>query len=83
MPLEINGYGLIKSKIRRDYGEDYRYPVTAFWQRAAKKNARIICNSDAHQIDRVLEGVRDGINYAQELGIQTIDAAEALGFDHL
>jgi len=30
-----------------------------------------------------LEGVRDGINYAQELGIQTIDAAEALGFDHL
>lgn len=83
MPLEINGYGLIKSKIRRDYGEDYRYPVTAFWQRAAKKKARIICNSDAHQIDRVLEGVRDGINYAQELGIQTIDAAEALGFDHL
>ncbi|MGP1431118.1 MAG: histidinol-phosphatase [Treponema sp.] len=83
MPLEINGCGLIKPRIRRDYGEDYQYPVGAFWERAAKKNARIICNSDAHQIEQVLEGVRNGIRYAEGLEIPILDAAEALGFDHL
>ena len=83
MPLEINGYGLIKSKIKRDYGDDYHYPVSAFWERAAKKNARIICNSDAHQIGQVLEGVQNGIRYAESLGIRVLDSAEALRFTHL
>lgn len=83
MPLEINGYGLIKSKIKRDYGDDYHYPVSAFWKRAAKKNARIICNSDAHQIGQVLEGVQNGIRYAESLGIHVLDSAEALGFTHI
>ena len=82
MPLEINGYGLIKSKVRRDYGADYQYPVAAFWKRAAQKNARIICNADAHQIEQVLAGVQNGIEYAEDLGIPIIDAAEALGFAH-
>lgn len=82
MPLEINGYGLIKSKVQRDYGEDYQYPVAAFWKRAAQKNARIICNADAHQIEQVLAGVQNGIEYAEELGISVLDAAEALGFAH-
>ena len=83
MPLEINGYGLIKSKIRRNYGEDYQYPAAVFWKRAAEKNACIICNSDAHQIDYVLEGVGNGIRYAETLGIKITDSAEALGFAHL
>jgi len=82
MPLEINGYGLIKSKVRRDYGADYQYPVAAFWKRAAQKNARIICNADAHQIEQVLAGVQNGIEYAEDLGLPIIDAAEALGFAH-
>jgi len=82
MPLEINGYGLIKPQIRRSYGEDYQYPVSAFWERAAKKNARIICSSDAHQIEYVLQGVQNGIRYAENLGITVLDAADALGFAH-
>jgi len=82
MPLEINGYGLIKSKVQRDYGEDYQYPVATFWKRAAQKNARIICNADAHQIEQVLAGVQNGIEYAEELGISVLDTAEALGFAH-
>lgn len=80
IPLEINGYGLIKPKITRDYGEDYQYPMTAFWKRAADKKACIICNSDAHKITQVLAGVRNGIEYAKTLGIQISDTAEALGF---
>lgn len=83
IPLEINGYGLIKPKIRRDYGEDYQYPVTAFWQRAAEKKACIICNSDAHKIAQVLAGVQNGIRYAKKLGISVCDSAEALGFARL
>ena len=82
MPLEINGYGLIKSKVRRNYGEDYQYPVEVFWKRAAQKNARIICNADAHQIEQVVAGVQNGIHYAKDLGVPILDAAEALGFAH-
>lgn len=47
-----------------------------------RKNARIICNADAHQIEQVLAGVQNGIEYAEDLGIPIIDAAEALGFAH-
>jgi len=83
LPLEINGCGFTKSKIQRDYGEDYHYPVAAFWKRAAKKNACIICNSDAHQKEQVLVGAQNGIRYADALGITIHDSSEALGFSHL
>lgn len=81
IPLEINGYGLlVKSKIVRDYGEDYRYPVRAFWEQAALKNACIICNSDAHEARHVIAGCKRGFEYAQSLGITACDTAKALGF---
>ena len=83
LPLEINGYGLFKTTIERDYGEDYQYPVKAFWELAAQKGARIICNSDAHQIDHVLAGARTAVRYAEQLGITVCDTAEALGFARL
>ncbi|MGP1576078.1 MAG: PHP domain-containing protein [Treponema sp.] len=83
MPLEINGYGLFKPKIERNYGLDYRYPVGIFWERAAAKNAQIICNSDAHETGHVIAGTRKAFEYAARLGITAVDSADALGFARL
>lgn len=83
LPLEINGYGLFKPKIERNYGLDYRYPVSLFWERAAAKNARIICNSDAHEIAHVIAGTRSAFEYAHRLGIPAEDSADVLGFRRL
>ena len=73
VPIEINGYGLFKSKIRRDYGEDYRYPVRTFWERAAAKNARIICNSDAHDAHDVIMNAWKARDFASRFGITPIE----------
>jgi histidinol-phosphatase (PHP family) len=71
MPLEINGYGIIKKRVPCPGGSRYPYPVDEFWELAAQKGARIICNSDAHTPDYVIQGVLNAQKYAARLGLRT------------
>jgi histidinol-phosphatase (PHP family) len=80
MPIEINGYGMIKERIRSyppcartKTGERLQYPVDEFWQLAVKRNAIVICNSDAHSPDYVMQGVINAREYAVQFGITPID----------
>ncbi len=54
MPLEINGKGLRKGKIRRENGaERYLYPVAEFWQMARDAGIKVVTGSDAHKPEYV------------------------------
>jgi histidinol-phosphatase (PHP family) len=74
MPIEINGYGLIKTRVQTKNGRRFQYPVDEFWQLAAKKNATVICNSDAHDPDYVMQGVVNTLEYAGLFGIIPIES---------
>jgi histidinol-phosphatase (PHP family) len=53
IPLEINGYGLRKSKIETAEGIRHAYPYEKFWEIASEYGIDVICNSDAHLPDDV------------------------------
>lgn len=78
IPIEINGYGLLKNKIIRDGKEESMYPVTKFWELARDKKAKIICNSDAHTPCHVIEGCLRAQTFAKNLGITTLDFEKLL-----
>ncbi len=80
LPLEINGLGLQRTKIRGDNGLRSPYPVREFWEMAVESGARIICNSDAHRPEDVLKSGRDAHAFAAAMGIVPEDSAAALGF---
>lgn len=80
LPLEINGLGLQRAKIRGDNGLRSPYPVREFWEMAASAGARIICNSDAHRPEDVVKSCRDAQAFASEIGVTPEDTATALGF---
>lgn len=80
MPLEINGLGLQRAKIRGDNGLRSPYPVREFWELAAERGARIICNADAHRPEDVVKSARDAWAFAAEIGVKPEDTAKALAF---
>lgn len=80
LPLEINGLGLQRAKIRGDNGMRSPYPVREFWELAAERGARIICNSDAHRSADVISSCRDAWAFAAEIGVKPEDTGTALGF---
>ncbi len=74
MPLEINGYGLVKQAVRSSHGSRQPYPVDQFWQLAADKHAEVICNSDAHTSAAVIENAHRARRYAARFGITPIES---------
>ena len=80
LPLEINGLGLQRAQIMGHNGLRQPYPVREFWEMAADRGARIICNSDAHRAVDVIKSCRDAFEFASSLGITPEDSAKALGF---
>lgn len=80
LPLEINGLGLQRPKIRGDHGMRSPYPVREFWELASLLGARIICNSDAHRSEDVIASCVKAQEFASENGIAFEDTAIALGF---
>lgn len=80
LPMEINGLGLHKAKVPGPSGLRAPYPVREFWEMAASRGARIVCNSDAHRPRDVIENARNALEFAERIGIKTIDTVEALSF---
>lgn len=76
LPVEINGYGIIKAPVITANVTRYQYPVKEFWQLAKEIGNTIICNSDAHSPAHVIENNLKARKFAEELGISVADTIE-------
>jgi histidinol-phosphatase (PHP family) len=76
LPLEINGYGLIKPLVRGPRGKRCQYPVDEFWELVLEKGAPVICNSDAHTPDYTITGARKARDYGEKIGIVPLDTLD-------
>lgn len=72
MPLEVNGLGLKRQNIMTKNGERHQYPYLEFWQLAETKGAKVICNSDAHTPQAVIEDARHAREFASAAGFKSI-----------
>jgi len=73
VPLEINGYGLRKNKIKTIEGERSVYPLLKFWELASEFNIKAICNSDAHRPEDVNASIEECTEIADRFNIKLID----------
>lgn len=69
VPLEINGYGLNKPKIKTKMGKRRQYPVPYFWLLSNEYDVKIVASSDAHRPTDVVSQLIDAINFANELDL--------------
>lgn len=72
LPLEINGYGLMKRKMRTPQGERSAYPWRPFWELATDFDVKFVVNSDAHYPDHVDQGIQKGHQLAHSLGLTIV-----------
>lgn len=72
IPLEINGNGLLKDKVRGfEYGYRNAYPVKEFWELAKTyENLKIVANADAHSPKNINKSYDLCNSFANELGIK-------------
>lgn len=70
LPLEINGYGLMKRRIETPQGPRRAYPWLPFWQLAREYQVEVVVNSDAHRPDWVDLGIKEGLAMAANLGLK-------------
>ena len=70
VPLELNGYGYRRGKIKAQEGYRYQYPLYNFWDLAKNYDLDIILNSDAHvPSDLDLSDV-DAYQFVEDLAIE-------------
>lgn len=70
VPLELNGNGWRKEKVRTSQGERAPYPWRPFWEAAAALGAPVVVNSDAHHPSELFDGIEQGLGWARELGLK-------------
>lgn len=72
--LEINGSGFRKG-VKRDSSGKQRvpYPWLPFWEIIAEYEITAICNSDAHDPQKVIANIDDGLQLAHSLQIPLAD----------
>ena len=73
MPLEINGYGLRKQKLKTADGYRRPYPLPQFWVLAQDYDIEVICNSDAHQPQDIAANIHDAYIIAENNGLALTD----------
>lgn len=77
IPLEINGQGFVKHKVKGENGKErYQYPYDKFWELVAKKNMPIICNSDAHFPENLVKDVLQARAYATRFDLEIIESLD-------
>jgi len=59
-PLEINGYGMRKARVRTDRGSRHPYPHESFWEMASEYRIECVINSDAHRPIDTAANLEDG-----------------------
>ena len=73
IPLEINGNGLRKKFINSSFGLRPPYPWLPFWELASEFNIKVVCNSDCHSPNEVIEGISENLSMADFLGLELAD----------
>ncbi|MCP4640042.1 MAG: histidinol-phosphatase [bacterium] len=73
MPLEINGYGLIKKTIDTPDGSRHMYPWEPFWQLAAEYDIEVVVNSDAHAPRNIAADMPGAAAIAERYGLRHAD----------
>ncbi|HOX31045.1 MAG TPA: PHP domain-containing protein [Spirochaetales bacterium] len=74
IPVEINGYGMRKARVRAPEGERAPYPHEGFWELAASYGLDVVVNSDAHRPVDVAAGLAEGRALAARLGLRVLDS---------
>lgn len=73
LPLEINGNGFRKGKIRTSQGVRLYYPLEPFWEMASQYKVQVLINSDAHQPEEVGTCFREGQELVKKYNLDLID----------
>lgn len=73
LPLEINGYGLMKKTVETPQGSRPAYPWLKFWELAPDYNVTVVVNSDAHDPEYVDLGLQEGLEIVNKLGLELAD----------
>lgn len=66
IPLEVNGSGFRKEKIKTSQGIRNSFPVERFWQIAAEYDISVVTNSDAHRPEDVDANISDSVAIAEK-----------------
>lgn len=66
IPLEINGYGLRRERIKTADGYRRPYPLPQFWALAQDYEIEVVCSSDAHQPQDIVGNILDSVRIAEE-----------------
>ncbi len=72
-PLEINGYGLRKDRIKTEQGIRCMYPWLPFWELASAYNITVVVNSDAHFPRDVAANIKEGLEIVEKYNLQLAD----------
>lgn len=70
LPLEVNGFGMIKRPNETSRGVRFKYPYREFWELVAERDLRVICNSDAHKPELVIKNAANARQFALDIGIK-------------
>jgi histidinol-phosphatase (PHP family) len=73
VPLEVNGYGLLKPKVDTPDGPRPKYPVARFWELAAEYKVRVVVNADAHFLDHLDGKTDEAVAMAKRYGLTFAD----------
>lgn len=73
LPLEINGYGLMKKTIDTPEGTRPAYPWLPFWELARDYEVTVIVNSDAHAPRYLDLGLQEGLKIVERLDLKLAD----------
>lgn len=79
LPIEINGYGVVKGEIETPFGKRWGYPIIKFWEIAAEYDVEILINSDAHYPDKIVGGIERCHQIANENGLKFANMKNRLG----
>lgn len=70
LPLEINGLGMNRALSDTKRGMRYAYPYLEFWEMVAQSDAKVICNSDAHNPKDVIFNAWRARDFASRFGFE-------------
>ena len=73
IPLEINGNGLRKGKVKTPQGMRYPYPRREFWELVSAYDVKVIANSDSHHPYELYQQREEVYAFAQECNIELGD----------
>lgn len=80
IPLEINGYGVVKGEIKTPNGKRWGYPIENFWKIASQYDVEVVINSDAHYPENITGGMKECYDIARKYNLKIADMQKRIGY---